>query len=203
MITTILLLDYGGVLGLDHLTDEEEKLARTVGLSQSEVNNRISEKSIIGRAFRENKISEIDFWRHVTENYSINSIFAHELTRLWMNTYCLNEELMSFLQSVRKDIQVGVLTNIDVGRSSLLETILDVNHNLDFYFPSYRYGHSKDSSELWVTINEVLKNRCGDCRIIYADDRAEHVLSAEQMGWTGIQYHSFPQFIKQIQLLIG
>ena len=35
MVKKILLLDYGGVLGYDHLLEQEELLANTVGLTQA------------------------------------------------------------------------------------------------------------------------------------------------------------------------
>jgi FMN phosphatase YigB (HAD superfamily) len=199
MTNKILLLDYGGVLGYDHLKNQEDLLAHTIGLSQAELDNRTSEKSDIGKAFRENKITEIEFWRKVTQNTSINRHFSGTLTKMWMDTYCLNDSMMKFLQELRKDVKVGVLTNIDIGRSRLLEKILDINKNLDYYFPSYAFGYSKDSNQLWNLVNEKLPE---NYNIIYVDDRIEHVLSAEKVGWKGIHYNNFQQLKKQLNLLI-
>lgn len=199
MMDVILLLDYGGVLGYDHLKKQEELLACTIGLSQTELNNRTSEKSEIGKSFRENKVTEMEFWRTVAKNDSIDEEFASVLTAMWMDTYSLNVPMMNFLQELRKEIKIGVLTNIDVGRSRLLEKILDINSNLDYYFPSYIFGFSKDSVQLWDLVNEKLSK---DKDIIYVDDRVEHVLSAEKIGWKGIQYCNLPQLKKQLNLLL-
>lgn len=139
MVKKILLLDYGGVLGYDHLLEQEELLANTVGLTQAELNNRISEKSVVGRDFRENKITEVEFWRIVSQNSTIDEHSANILTGMWMDTYSLNNSMMKYLQKLRQNIQIGILTNIDAGRSRLLEKILDIDTNLDYYFPSYDY----------------------------------------------------------------
>ena len=201
MTNKILLLDYGGVLGYDHLLEEEELLANTVGLTQAELNNRISEKSDVGRDFRENRITEVEFWRIVAQNNTIDEHFAHILTGMWMDTYCLNNTMMNYLQELRQRIKIGILTNIDIGRSKLLEKILDIDDNLDYYFPSYIFGFSKDTTQLWNLVNKELAKDNSSVDIIYVDDRAEHVLSAEKIGWKGIRYYNLEQLRKQLDLL--
>lgn len=201
MTCKILLLDYGGVLGYDHLLEKEELLADTVGLSKEELNNRLSEKSVVGRDFRENKISEVEFWRTVSQNSTIDDRSAHILTRMWMDTYSLNNSMMDFLQQLRQEIKIGILTNIDIGRSRLLEKILNIDDNFDYYFPSYIFGFSKDNPQLWNLVNKELVKEQGTVDVIYVDDRAEHISSAEQIGWRGIRYDNFEQLKKQIELL--
>ena len=200
MSRIILLLDYGGVLGYDHLIEQEEKLALTLGMTQFEMNKRLSEKSDIGKAFRENKVTEVDFWSTITPHQKVDESYARILTKMWMDTYQLNDSMMDYLQKLRKSIKVGVLTNIDIGRSRLLERIIDINNHLDYYFPSYIFGYSKDTPQLWSIINQQFKN---DDIIIYIDDRIEHVLSSEKLGWKGIQYFNFEQMKKQLQILIN
>lgn len=201
MTNKILLLDYGGVLGFDHLLEQEKLLANAVGLTQGELNNRISEKSAVGRDFRENKIAEVEFWRIVSQNSMIDKRSAHILTNMWMDTYSLNESMMNYLQQLRQEIRIGILTNIDIGRSRLLENILDIEHNFDYYFPSYIFGFSKDTAQLWDLVNKELAKGNNSADVIYVDDRAEHVLSAERIGWKGIRYYNLEQFKKQLNLL--
>lgn len=203
MVKKILLLDYGGVLGYDHLLEQEELLANTVGLTQAELNNRISEKSVVGRDFRENKITEVEFWRIVSQNSTIDEHSANILTGMWMDTYSLNNSMMKYLQKLRQNIQIGILTNIDAGRSRLLEKILDIDTNLDYYFPSYVFGFSKDTAQLWDLVNRELATVNGSVNVIYVDDRAEHVLSAARIGWKGIRYYNLEQLKKQLDLCLN
>ena len=109
---------------------------------------------------------------------------------------------MKYLQQLRQNIQIGILTNIDAGRSRLLEKILDIDNNLDYYFPSYVFGFSKDTAQLWDLVNRELATINGSVNVIYVDDRAEHVLSAERIGWKGIRYYNLEQLKKQLNLLL-
>lgn len=121
---------------------------------------------------------------------------------MWMDTYSLNNSMMKYLQKLRQNIQIGILTNIDAGRSRLLEKILDIDTNLDYYFPSYVFGFSKDTAQLWDLVNRELATVNGSVNVIYVDDRAEHVLSAARIGWKGIRYYNLEQLKKQLDLLL-
>ncbi len=200
MMDKLILLDYGGVLGYDHLIEKEKILANSVGLTITELNNRVSEKSSVGKDFRENKISEKQFWRLVAKDDTIEDHTAHILTNMWMDTYCLNNSMMDYLQQLRQKFKVGVLTNIDASRSKLLEKILNIDVNLDYYFPSYIFGYSKDDSQLWNLINKKIKMNDNIVNVIYVDDREEHVLSAEKIGWIGIKYTNLEKLKSQISL---
>lgn len=190
----ILLVDYGGVLGFDHIIEKEELLAHELGLSQVDLNNRISEKSVIGRLYREHKLTEVEFWRQVGPTKVIDEEIASRLTQMWMDTYALNTDMLNFLQGLRKTIKVGILTNIDEGRSNLLTRIVGIEDNMDIYFPSYRYGYSKDNSKLWRMIARELEGN----QVIYVDDRPEHVQSANAVGWKGIKYFDLEVLKRQL-----
>lgn len=190
----VLLVDYGGVLGFDHIIKNEEKLAKRLCMTRAELNKRTSEKSPDGRLYRENKLSEVDFWKRVAPKIEISNSLASEFTSMWMDTYSLNTEMMSFLQTLRCEMRVGILTNIDEGRSRLLRSIVDVEKNLDYYFPSYQFGYSKDSPWLWKLLKEELK----EYEVVYVDDRAEHVQSALAVGWRGIRYYNLELLKQQI-----
>ena len=197
----VILLDYGGVLGYDHLIENEVLLGSKMGITPDELNERTSEKSKIGRAFRENRVSELEFWRNVSLNDFLTESMAHDFTKMWMDTYSLNKDMMSYLQSLRKcSIKVGVLTNIDIARSRLLEGILDIERNLDYYYPSYKYGFSKDSIQLWRLIKDELSDIK---RVVYVDDRTEHIQSAKDVGWIGVQYTTLSDLSNQIDTILS
>ncbi len=202
MMNKVLLLDYGGVLGYDHMLEEEKLLAKAVGLTQDELNDRISEKTFPGRDFGENRITELEFWRIVSRNKVTSESSSQVLTNMWMNTYSLNDEMMEFLKQLRQRIRVGILTNIDIGRSKLLKEILNVDANFDYYFPSFVFGYSKDTPQLWDLVNNKLKKDNDNLDIIYVDDRVEHVLSAKKIGWKGIRYYCLEQLKDQLRSLI-
>lgn len=77
-----------------------------------------------------------------------------------------------------------------------------IDTNLDYYFPSYVFGFSKDTAQLWDLVNRELATVNGSVNVIYVDDRAEHVLSAARIGWKGIRYYNLEQLKKQLDLLL-
>ena len=198
----VLLFDYGGVLGHDHLEEAERKLAQIMNVSVDEMNRRLSEKSFYGRAFRENKMTEYDFWEKVGGD-ALEQYQPNELTQMWMDTYSLNREFYEFCGSLRLSSWVGVLTNIDIARSNLLKIILNVDNSFDFYFPSYEFGFSKDAPELWHKIDEAVRQRLSDIMIIYIDDRKEHVSSAQRINWKGILYKNLPDLKMELESIIN
>ena len=199
MAQNLILLDYGGVLGYDHLIENEVLLGSKMNISPDELNERTSEKSKIGRAFRENQVTEVEFWRAVSMDESITATVAKEFTKMWMDTYSLNKDMMRYIQGLRtQSMKVGVLTNIDVARSKLLEQILDVESNLDYYFPSYKYGYSKDNPNLWQFLRSELRDFDN---VVYVDDRTEHIESAERVGWKAIKYSTLSDFMVQFEKL--
>lgn len=198
----LLLFDYGGVLGYDHLEGPEMKLAQIMSVPVDEMNRRLSEKSFHGRAFRENRMTEYEFWAEVGGD-ALKRYQPNELTKMWMDTYSLNQEFYDFCISLRSNSWVGILTNIDVARSNLLEKILSVENSFDFYFPSYKFGVSKDSFELWNKVNDEIKEQIPDIKIVYIDDRIEHIVSAEKFNWKGILYTSLPELKAKLESIIN
>lgn len=199
MQNKIVLVDYGGVLGIDHIIEFEKKLAKIFEISINELNNRLSEKSILGKAFRENKITEIDFWQKISNDNTVDRQQAKLFTQMWMDTYCLNDIMMEYLLNLKNYAKIGVLTNIDIGRSELLLKILNAKENFDYYFPSYQFESSKDTNELWQKVDTLLSKGNKDIEVMYIDDRIEHVLSAKKVGWSSFQFTDFIDFKNKIE----
>ncbi|HEY9605543.1 MAG TPA: hypothetical protein V6C85_28325, partial [Allocoleopsis sp.] len=65
MLNRLLLVDYGGVLGDHHQEPAESELAAALQVSVEQSRILLSENSEQGRAFRENKITETEFWNRV------------------------------------------------------------------------------------------------------------------------------------------
>ena len=57
-------------------------------------------------------------------------------------------------------------------------------------------------NEKWFPKSKKLEKENSSADIIYVDDRAEHVLSAEKIGWKGIRYYNLEQLKKQLGLLL-
>lgn len=187
----VVLVDYGGVLGDDHLEPASSELARALGVDISESRAMLSERSWLGRAFRMGQLTETEFWDAICESvgYTSSSRPADAvLTKLWAQTYMLNTAVLAILKRVRQQHSTGILTNIDHARSDYLVEVVGVLKLVDFYFPTYRFGAVKPDSRLFSLVDEEIVERELNARIIYVDDRDQHVEAARLHGWSAFRF---------------
>lgn len=188
----VLLVDYGGVLGNHHLDEAEVELAKLLGVDRKSCCELIGEHSDQGVAFREDRITETEFWDRV-----MKSAHGHTkprpsdalLSRLWAETYSLDPDVLSILKSARTRGRTGVLTNIDRARSAYLEQEVGILDFVDIYIPSYRCGAIKPKNALWERATQLVQRQFGGAtEVVYVDDRLEHVEACVRFGWKGIVY---------------
>jgi FMN phosphatase YigB (HAD superfamily) len=188
----IIIFDYGGVIADHHQYEAEAKLAKIFNVTIEAVRKLLSEKSSHGAAFREDKISESDFWHTITALTGTSNSSDSELTQLWVETYKLNENFLNLFDILRRQHKVAILTNIDRARSAYLTGSSGIVNYVDEYFPSYLFGYIKPKLELWREINKVINTKYGNSQqIIYFDDRQQHVDASKANGWQGYRYDGF------------
>lgn len=196
-MTRLLLTDYGGVLSDHHQEPAESTLANLLGVSIVDCRKLLSEKSVQGCAVREHRVSENEFWHSVMslagcpENET--RLQPEKLTRLWAETYRLNRNVLGLFTEVRSATPIGVLTNIDLGRSRYLTKVVGINSLVDLFLPSYKFGAIKPKAKLWICATEQAHIRFGDVEITYVDDRGEHVAACQTYGWIGVQFVNIDQ----------
>lgn len=192
MLHSILVLDYGGVLGEHYQEPAESELSTILGITKQRLRELLSERSEQGQAFREDRMTEDEFWDRIAtlvgmplSNRPHNSL----LSRLWAETYKLNQQVLSIIHAVRTKIPVGIITNIDRARSNYLIDKVGILSFIDIYLPSYQFRTIKPAKEIWLTANAEIHSRFGTVKIFYVDDRSSHIEAAKQFaGWYGILY---------------
>ncbi|MGA7740280.1 MAG: hypothetical protein WBP56_03045 [Polyangia bacterium] len=198
----IVVMDYGGVLGDDHQEPAERELASAIGVSRETCCALTSENSAQGAAFREDRVSEGQFWDWVFDlaGGDVQKRPPNEvLTRMWSETYAVNEGVLEILRAVRGRCPVGVLTNIDRGRSAYLVEKVGLLSEVDIYMPSYRYGAVKPKAELWEAANADIRRRFGkSARVLYIDDRGKHVGACAMIGWEGLLYVGVEALVREL-----
>jgi FMN phosphatase YigB (HAD superfamily) len=202
----LLLTDYGGVLGKHHLEPAESRLAELLNVTVLLSRQLLSERSPQGRAFREDKISEVEFWDHVVAltpvAQTLDAARVAELSLLWAQTYALDEEVLAAFHRVRSKAKLGVLSNIDRARSRYLEDTVRIAELVDIYMPSYRFKAIKPSKELWRSADNYVRTALGpDVLITYVDDRETHVDACSEVGWRGVLYEDLASFELQLASL--
>lgn len=192
-----IIADYGGVLADHHQEPAESELARILEVDIVRCRMLLSEHSEQGRKFREDALTEAEFWIEVASlaglpcgkvpSYSV-------LSRLWAETYKLNSQVLEMLLQYRSIAAIGVLTNIDRARSRYLTEVIEIDKLVDIYLPSFRFRATKYSPVFWREADDMLRASCPGATIIYIDDRLQHVRSCEDIvGWTGLVYKGLPR----------
>lgn len=191
----MIMADYGGVLADHHQQPAESELAGLLGIDIPKCRAFLSERSEQGRRFREDGITETEFWDRVALLAGISETLRPAdavLSRLWAETYRLNAEVFKILLSYRPTAAIGILTNVDPARSRYLTDVIRVNNLVDIYIPSFAYRATKYSPDLWKKANMAVRRRYPQATVIYVDDRPQHIASCEICGWRGILYEGPP-----------
>jgi FMN phosphatase YigB (HAD superfamily) len=189
----LLLADYGGVLGKHHLEPAQSTLATLLNVTVPALRQLLSERSPQGRAFREDRLTEREFWEDVVAKTGGRQPLAEDLvdrlSLLWAQTYELDRDVLAVFNRTRSHATLGVLTNIDRARSKYLENTVGILKLVDIYLPSYRFRATKPSEELWRRADSHLRECLGaDVAVTYVDDRETHVQACSVVGWRGILF---------------
>lgn len=201
MKRNVLIVDYGGVLGDHHQEPAESLLGEALGVNRATARRLVSEKSPQGRAFREDRLTEKEFWDRVAKLAGLGRQRPpdKELSQLWAETYEVNSDIVRVLQEVRAKYPVGVLTNIDRARSRYLVEHVGIYDYIDLYLPSYRFGAIKPDSKLWLAVRKEVEEECGGATVFYVDDRETHVEGCGAIGWHGILYENTTQLVEELK----
>ena len=190
----IVLFDYGDVIAKSRQNPAEAMLCSHLNIDRNLLRSLLSETSEQGNLFRKDAISEPEFWSIVLKksgNLGVDIPSPQELSKLWMQTYSNDSQMLALLDDIRGQSRTGILSNIDRGRSRELTKDASLMSRVDLFFPSYHFGYTKYDRELWESVDNHLEEtgQKGDTtRVIYIDDRPAHVASAEQIKWQGILF---------------
>ncbi len=198
----IVITDYGGVLGDHHQDPAELMLASILGVDRDVCRSLLTERSEQGAAFREDRISEEIFWARVYELAGKERRDGPPdvtLSRLWAETYKLNQRVLWVLERLRARARLGVLSNIDPARSGYLVNIVGLLAHIDIYLPSYQFGAIKPKEALWRAADARVRSCFGhDVKVLYIDDRPEHVSACRQVGWEGVRYRGVASLVAEL-----
>lgn len=187
---TIILFDYGGVLSDHHFPEAEAELSNVLGVDVPTVRALLSEKSEQGRLIREGRLSEVGFWSRVASLAGLDYLPApaHVLTDAWCRTYTPNARLFKAVAQLRSFATTGVVTNIDPYRSKYLTDNIQILDLIDLYYPSFQFGYTKQAPQFWSELKQRIDPDLMQSRVMYVDDRNEHIESAVNVGFSGYRY---------------
>ena len=152
-------------------------------------------------------ISDTLYQSHMGKIPSSAPVFAKRLgvsTEEWikeLNADSNDQQLLDYIQQLRKKYKIGVLSNMGSGGLNRYFTPEEMDMYFDATAVSGEIGYAKPQAVAYETIADRLGVRLDEC--IFTDDREGYCEGARAVGMHSILYHSFPQFKDELEELLS
>jgi FMN phosphatase YigB (HAD superfamily) len=182
-----IVLDYGGVVADHYCEPFYGQLAAALGTRRAEARELLKDYSDQGKLYRLDMISKAEFWARVRQKCSAD--FDPDLaSHLWAKSYILNQAMLSLMNYLKETVglQVVVALNEDRARCEYILQTYDLGR-----FPivaSYQVGAMKPDGAFFEAVLRLSQRTGLADRVLFVDDRAEHVEAARSAGLYG---HTF------------
>lgn len=194
------LWDLGGVLvrTLDRSgrTRWEERLGlEPNGLSKLVFDGEMSHKASIGEASTE------DIWRSVTEQLGLSPEEREDLEWDYWAGDRVDQELMTFIRSLRPDFKTGLISNAWPDLREAMEQLWHIADAFDEIVISAEVGIVKPDARIY----HLALDRLGvePEQAIFVDDFPENVAGAKNVGIHAIRFQSTDQVLSEIGSLLN
>lgn len=195
------VFDYGGVVSFHYCEPWQGNIGKILGVNPKQVNSLLSESSPQGRDYRLGHISREEFWATVSEKAGVKDADMEELERNWANSYQIDQRMLEVMQRLRDELKlnVGILSNSDKYRQEHIESTYGLSQKVDFIVSSHQHGVIKPEKEAYLKLLEVVGRIDAPEKVLYVDDRPQHVGSAAVLGIQGYVFSAYGQFIELLK----
>ena len=180
------LWDMGGVLLRNMVPEPRIRLAELYGMSESQLEelvfeNPVSKKDTIGEAGIE------ELWEYVREALQLDPQKLAEFVVTFWSSDRVDEELVDFIQSLRPNYKIGLLSNSFIdARQSLSKRFPDLLNIFDEIVFSSEVKMAKPDPRIYCLMLDKLG--LVPESTIFVDDFRENVEAAHALGIHAIQF---------------
>lgn len=185
------LWDMGGVLLRNMVPEPRFRLAELYGMSESQLEelvfgNPVSKKATIGEA----GIEEV--WEYVREALQLDPQKLAEFVATFWSSDRVDEELVDFIQSLRPNYKIGLLSNAFIdARQSLSKRFPGLLNIFDEVVFSSEVKMAKPDPRIyWLMLDKL---GLEPASTIFVDDFRENVEAAHALGIHAIQFRNSRQ----------
>ena len=193
------IFDMGGVLLRTIDPNPRELMAQRFGTTRKELEQFVflsatSLRSEIG------EISAIHHWQAVLKHFGQENLDALTAYEEFFSGDAIDEELLSYAATLRKDFQLGLLSNAWMhARQYLLKnySFLDI---FDIAIFSAEVGFRKPDVRIFHLILEHLGVSAKEA--VFIDDFQENVESAKSLGFECVQFFDTKEVIQRLKTVL-
>lgn len=112
--------------------------------------------------------------------------------RLWAESYIPNGAVLELMWSarVKSKWKVGILSNMDEARFQHVWELIDWSRYCDLFLCSWEIGILKPNHKFYRIAIDRLSPGMSPDKVLYVDDRFEHVAAASGVGCQGYVFDS-------------
>jgi epoxide hydrolase-like predicted phosphatase len=185
------LWDMGGVLLRNMIPEPRIRLAELYGMSEAQLEelvfrNPVSKKATIG------EVGVEELWEYVREALQLDPQKLAEFEVTFWSSDRVDEELIDFIQSLRQNYKIGLLSNAFIdARPSLSKRFPGLLNVFDEVVFSYEVKIAKPDPRIYSLMLDKLGLEPENA--IFVDDFRENVEAAHALGIHAIQFRNSRQ----------
>lgn len=185
------LWDMGGVLLRNMIPEPRIHLAELYGMSEAQLEelvfrNPVSKKATIG------EVGVEEVWEYVREALQLDPQKLAEFEVTFWSSDRVDEELIDFIQSLRQNYKIGLLSNAFIdARPSLSKRFPGLLNVFDEVVFSYEVKIAKPDPRIYSLMLDKLGLEPENA--IFVDDFRENVEAAHALGIHAIQFRNSRQ----------
>lgn len=196
-----IVFDMGGVIIMTCDDTPRQKLAQDLGVSIEHLKNEVfySQTAIMSET---GLLSKYDHWSAVLKGLGFD--LACNLKEIdaafWAGDY-IDNELMNYIQSLKKKYQIGLLSNAFKSAREWLNNSFDFLDAFDVSVFSYEVGMRKPDPAIFQLMCE--KMNVLPSQTVFIDDMLVNVEGAQRAGMCAIHFQGRDKFIKELESILS
>ena len=170
-----------------------------LGVSEDEAKRVFLKSDQMNRVYKIGKMTDEEFWSWAAKEWKLQKT-PQELIDLLISSYDVDDRVVATVKNVRvSGYKALVCSSNFPARVNGLQQKFSFLDNFDTAVFSYEVGANKPSERIF----QELINRAGVPAetIVFADDHADNLGEAKQLGITTFLYKDFNKFIDQLKNL--
>ncbi|MCJ7519102.1 MAG: HAD family phosphatase [Anaerolineaceae bacterium] len=195
-----IIFDMGGVLLRTIYPTPRESMARRFGITRNELERYVfrgptSLQSEVGL------VSDIYHWQTVLKHFKQKEANPLEIYKEYFSGDAINQELLSYAESLKPEYEIGLLSNAWVDSRNKLGLLFHFIDIFDIALFSAEEKVRKPEEEFFRLMLNKLKVRPDES--IFIDDFVENIEGANKIGMNTILFKNTHDTIQQINALLG
>ncbi len=149
------------------------------------------------REFVIGKITPAEFFAALRDMTGIGAS-DEEITARWVRDYAIDLQVQAAVWSARSQGYLTcICTNNNAARLTALEAKFGFSKDFDVIVSSHEVGYTKPSREIFTVLLDSLG--VAPAELVYADDNADRLQGANELGITTFVFEDFEQFKNELR----